>query len=189
MIVMAMMPFLTYAQESSIGLRIGEPFSITYKTFLDDHISLEGLIGRAGVNSGFYYQRAFENNLPNSNAFYYGHNTSNSFSFNLRSAYHEDITDLFNIEQGYLLGYAGLGAQLRSVRVNYSYTDGASPQQVFLRETRNNIDFGPEIFSGGEYYFDELPINVFAEVGLFMELVNRFGHFRLQGAVGVRYIF
>ncbi len=184
-----MMPFLTFAQEASIGIRLGEPLSITYKTFLDDHISIEGLLGRAGVNSVQYYQRSFDNNPPTANAFYSGHSTSNSFSFNLRGAYHENISEDLNIEQGYLLGYAGVGAQLRSVRVNYAYTNPVSSQSGIFRETRTNIDFGPEIFGGGEYYFDELPINVFAEVGLFMEVINRFGHIRLQGALGVRYIF
>jgi hypothetical protein len=108
---------------------------------------------------------------------------------NIRGAYHENFTADFNIEEGYLLGYAGVGAQLRSVRVNYAYTNPVSSQSGIFRETRNNIDFGPEIFGGGEYYFDDLPINVFAEIGLFMEVINRFGHLRLQGALGVRYIF
>ncbi|PRY88925.1 hypothetical protein CLW00_10345 [Mongoliibacter ruber] len=187
--MIVLIPVLTFAQESSVGLRLGEPLSITYKTFLDENFSVEGMIGRAGVNSAQYYRRSFENNRPSSNAFYAGHSTGNVFSINARIAYNEDFTDEFGITEGYLLGYAGVGGQIRSVRVNYAYTDSSiSPTTVF-GENRTNIDFGPEVFGGAEYYFDDLPINVFAEVGLFMELLDRFGHLRLQGAIGVRYIF
>ncbi|WP_026333598.1 MULTISPECIES: hypothetical protein [Rhodonellum] len=185
----AMLPLLTFGQETGIGLRLGEPLSITYKTFIDDVFSIEAMVGSAGANSAQYYQRAFDNNLPAPNAFYSGHSTSNSFSFNLRGAYHEDFTSDLNIESGYLLGYAGAGVQLRSVRVDYAYTNPVSSGAPILRDRRTNIDFGPEIFGGAEYYFDDLPINVFAEIGLFMEVLNRFGHVRLQGAIGARYLF
>ncbi|WP_373520025.1 hypothetical protein [Aquiflexum sp.] len=188
LLAMAFLPLMVFAQEPGIGLRLGEPLSITYKTFLDDQISIEGMIGRGGPNSAQYYRRSFENNRPTSNAFYFGHSTSNSVSFNIRGAYHEDFTSDLGIEVGYLLGYAGVGAQLRSVMVDYSYTD-TSISPNLLRESRRNMDFGPEIFGGAEYYFDELPISVFGEVGLFMELIDRFGHLRFQGALGVRYLF
>ena len=184
----AMLPLFAFAQEPGIGLRFGEPFSITYKTFIDDKISLEGMVGRVGPNSGQYYRRDFDNNRPSPNAFYVGHSTSNSWSINFRGAYHEDFSDDFNIGSGYLLGYAGAGVQLRSVLVDYAFTD-SSISQATLRETRRNMDFGPEAFGGAEYYFDEAPISVFGEVGFFMELLDRFGHFRLQGAIGVRYLF
>ncbi len=188
--MICMLPFFAHAQEDGVGLRLGEPLSITYKKFLDGNFAIEGMFGRAGVNSAQYYQRAFDNNRPTPNAFYAGHSTGSSFSFNLRGAYHEDITDDLNIDQGYFLAYAGAGVQLRSTRVDYSYTDPASsPPGVFFRESRRNIDLGPEIFGGGEYYFDDLPISIFAEIGLFMELIDRFGHLKLQGGIGVRYLF
>lgn len=189
LMILGLIPVMTFAQESSVGLRLGEPLSITYKTFLDENISVEGMFGRAGVNSAQYYRRSFENNRPTANAFYQSHSAGSALSINGRIAYNEDFTDEFGITEGYLLGYAGLGAQLRSVRVDYTYTDTAlSPTNIF-RDNRRNIDFGPEIYGGAEYYFDDLPINVFAEIGLFMELLDRFGHLRLQGAIGVRYIF
>jgi hypothetical protein len=189
LLIIVFFPLLSIAQEDGIGLRLGEPFSITYKKFLDDNIAIEGMFGGAGAFSSQYYQKSFENNRPSPNAFYAGHSTSNILSFNLRGAYHEDFTDDLNIEQGYILGYAGVGAQLRTAQVDYAYTDSSiSPNTVF-RETRTNVDFGPEVFGGAEYYFDDLPMSVFAEMGLFMELLDRFGHLRFQGAIGLRYIF
>jgi hypothetical protein len=189
LLLMTLIPLATFAQESSVGLRLGEPLSITYKTFLDENFSVEGLFGRAGVNSAQYYRRSFENNRPSANAFYSGHSAGSALSLSGRIAYNEDFTDEFGITEGYLLGYAGVGAQIRSVRVDYAYTDTSISPINTLRDSRRNIDFGPEVYGGGEYYFDDLPLNVFAEIGLFMELLDRFGHLRLQGAIGVRYIF
>jgi hypothetical protein len=189
LLIIVFVPFLSFAQEDGIGLRLGEPLSITYKKFLDDNIAIEGMFGAAGANSAQYYQRSFENNRPSANAFYASHSTSNILSFNLRGAYHEDITDDLNIDQGYILGYFGVGAQLRTAQVDYAFTDSSINPNAVFRETRSNIDFGPEVFGGAEYYFDELPMSVFAELGLFMELLDRFGHLRFQGGIGVRYIF
>ncbi|MCF1752763.1 hypothetical protein [Mariniradius sediminis] len=188
LLAICLMPMSLMAQEPGIGLRMGEPFSITYKTFLDDNISIEGMFGSAGPNSASYYRNTFENNRPGPNTFYIGHSTSNRWSMNFRMAYHEDITDMIGIGSGYLLAYAGAGAQLRSVMVDYVYSQGTNPNVTFA-EQRRNMDFGPEGFVGSEYYIEEIPLSVFAEFGLFMELVERFGHFRLQGAIGARYLF
>jgi hypothetical protein len=188
-LLLLLSPLFIQAQESGLGIRLGEPLSITYKHFLDDRISIEGMFGRAGANSVPYYQRSFENRRPNPNAFYAGHTISSPLSVQVRVAMHEDITDYLDINQGYLLGYAGVGAQIRSVNVSYNYTIPSSSNSAIFRDSRKNIDFGPEIFAGTEYYFDELPINIFAEVGLFTELIDRFAHFRLQGGIGIRYIF
>ena len=183
-----LLPVIGFSQEHSIGLRLGEPLSITYKTFLDDNISLEGMIGRAGSNSAMYYRTAFDRNRPSPNSVYNGHSTYNGFSLNVRSAYHEDITAEFDITEGTLVAYGGLGIQLRSIQVDYLYSTLGTPINI-LGETRTNIDLGPEAFVGSEYYFQDLPISVFAEVGLFMELIDRAGHLKLQGGIGVRYMF
>jgi hypothetical protein len=184
------LPLIAFSQEHQVGLRLGEPLSITYKTFIDDRISVEGMVGRAGANSPMYYRNAFDRSRPAPNALYNAHSTYNGFSLNARAAYHEDITGEFDITEGKLWAYGGVGAQLRSVQVDYLYsvptTNGAP---IISSENRTNIDFGPEAFIGSEYYFQDLPIVVFAEVGLFMELVDRPGHLKLQGGIGARYIF
>lgn len=182
-------PVLAFSQERGVGLRVGEPFSITYKDFISDYISIEGMIGSAGVNGSSYYQRDFENNPPESNAFYISHGVKKGLSFNVRSAYHEDFTDSFGITEGYLLAYGGAGIQLRTNRVTYSYTVEQVGNGNLLKDERTNVDFGPEAFIGSEYYFSDLPMNVFAEFGIFMELVDRIGHLKAQGGIGVRYLF
>lgn len=183
-----LIPFLGFAQEDGIGLRLGEPLTITYKKFLDDQFALEAMIGRGSPNSSNYYRRAFDRRPATPNAFYASHAANSGFSLSLRGMLHEDITDDLNIGEGYLLAYAGAGAQLRSIGVSYAYTDPSISTAVF-RDDRTNIDFGAEAFGGAEYYFNDLPISVFAEIGLFMEVLDRFGHLRLQGGIGIRYLF
>ena len=183
------LPLFAYGQEHHLGIRIGEPLSITYKTFLNERFSVEGLIGSAGANSGAYYRRSFENNKPFPAALYNSHSSANGFSINARGAYNEDISAEFDIVQGELYAYAGAGVQLRTVRVDYVYRNGVASSNDILYETRTNIDFGPEAFVGSEYYFEDLPLSVFAEIGLFLEILDRPGHFRLQGGLGARYLF
>lgn len=185
--ILILLPFLGLSQERGVGIRLGEPFSITYKDFLEDYLSYEVMVGSGGINGPNYYQRSFDNNPPNSNAFYLSHSASRGVNLNFRMALHEDITDTFEITEGYLLGYAGAGVQLRTTRVSYVYQPGALAGPV-LGEDRTNLDIGPEVFAGAEYYFDETPFSVFVEVGMFLELIDRI-NFRGQGGIGVRYLF
>lgn len=187
LLLVLLVPFVSFAQERGIGLRLGEPLSITYKDFIDDNISFEGMIGIAGVNGNSYYQKDFESNPPQSNSFYVSNTANSGVSFNFRAAYNEDITDVFNITQGYLLAYGGVGIQMRTTKVSYTYTDGTG--SIPLKDNRTNVDFGPDVFVGSEYYFDDVPISVFAEVGFFLELIDRIGHVKGQGGIGVRYLF
>ncbi len=190
LILFAFLPFLSQAQERSVGLRLGEPFAITFKDFISDEFSFEVMLGSGSVNGNSYYQRDFENNPPNSSAFYISHGAKKGISLNGRMAYNEDITDIFSIEQGYLLGYGGAGVQFRTTQVIYNYsTDNPQNSSPILQEDRTNVDFGPEAFAGAEYYFSDLPLNIFIEAGLFLELLDRVGHIKGQGGIGIRYIF
>lgn len=104
-------------------------------------------------------------------------------------ALHEDITDVFEITQGYLLAYGGAGLQLRTSNVDYTYfQSNPGGPETLRREKRSNFDLGPEVFAGTEYYFDETPISVFVEVGMFLELIDRF-NLKGQGGIGIRYLF
>lgn len=189
-VLFALLPLFSFAQERGIGIRLGEPLSLTYKDFIEDYLSYEVMIGMAGVNSSDYYRKDFENNPPASNSFYQSHSASKGVSINARVALNEDITDVFEITQGYLLGYAGAGVQIRTTQVNYSYFQNiaSSATQPLLTEDRTNFDFGPEAFAGAEYYFDEAPISIFAEVGMFLELIDRV-NIKGQGGIGIRYLF
>lgn len=190
LIILFSIPILGYSQEHHLGIRIGEPLALTYKTYINEQFSLEGMIGRAGANSGQYYRKVFENNRPSPGAIYSSHSAAGSLSLNFRGAYNEDISSEFNISEGALFAYGGAGVQIRSVGVDYYYmAEYPTTSMIPLHEKRTNVDFGAEGFIGSEYFFDGLPMSVFAEVGLFLEILDRPGHVRLQGGIGARYLF
>jgi hypothetical protein len=178
-----------FAQQHQLGLRIGDPYGITYKTPVNDKFSVEGILGRGSQNSSQYYRRTFENSRPVSSARYFGHQVSGAFSLHVRGIYEESFSDDFNISEGDLTVYAGLGLQFRSVNIDYFYTTpNATPNTAEVRESRTNIDFGPEVFLGSAYYLEDLPIGFFIEVGFLTEIVDRL-HLKGQGAIGARYLF
>ena len=186
-----LLPFLGHSQERGIGLRFGDPFSIAYKDFFREYLSYEILVGSGSINSDAYYKKSFNRQPPNPDASVVSLAGSRGVALSFRLAAHTDMTDAFELDQGYLLGYAGLGAQLRTTQVNYKYTE-ISDSIDFLKalqlENRTNGDLGPEAFVGAEYFFDPVPFSVFVEAGVFTELIDR-AHLKGQGGIGIRYLF
>ncbi|GEO21713.1 hypothetical protein [Cyclobacterium qasimii] len=188
-LLLILFSFASYAQQHQLGIRIGDPYGITYKTPVKDKFSFEAILGRGSQNSSQYYRRTFENNRPVSSARYFGHQVSGAFSLHARGIYEESFSDDFNISEGDLTVYAGLGLQFRSVNIDYFYTTpNATPNTPEAIESRTNMDFGPEVLLGTAYYFEDLPISVFLEVGFMTEIVDRL-HLKAQGAIGARYLF
>ncbi|MFO7823140.1 MAG: hypothetical protein R6V72_04320 [Cyclobacterium sp.] len=179
-----------FAQQHQVGLRLGDPYGLSLKTDLNEHYAAEVILGRGSPNSSQYYRRTFDQNKPLSSAIYYGQQVSGAFSLQARLAYEESLNGEFDIAAGNLKGFAGFGVQLRNVAVSYFYhtPNGGENASANLSE-RSDIDFGPEGFVGASYLFEDLPVVLFTELGLFMELMNRIGHLKVQGAIGARYRF
>ena len=190
-LVLLFFPILGTAQERGLGLRLGEPFSISYKDFVKNYFSYEILVGSGSINSPTYYRKSFDRRPPSPGATLVSLEGTRGVALSYRMAFHADFTDSFNLEEGYLLVYSGLGMQLRTAQVSYRYTKTnttMNPQGPFEIETRTNGDVGPEAFLGAEYYFDPVPFSVFVEGGVFMELIDRM-HVKGQGGIGIRYLF
>jgi hypothetical protein len=189
--LLLLLPFLGQAQERGLGLRFGEPFSISYKGLVKDYLSYEILVGSGSINSDTYFQKSFDRRPPSSDARVVSLTGTRGVALSFRMALHADFTNAFRLEEGYLLGYAGLGAQLRTTQVNYRYTQVSNtmnPSLPIQTENRTNGDLGPEAFVGAEYYFDPVPFSVFVEAGVFTELIDR-THLKGQGGIGIRYLF
>jgi len=187
--LLIMVSFSTFAQQHQLGMRLGDPYGITYKTPMSDRFSVEAVLGRGSQNSSQYYKRTFENDRPVSSARYFSHQASGAISVQARGIYEASFTDDFNISKGEFTVYTGLGIQFRSANINYFYnTPNAEPGTAVVTEKRTNIDFGPEVFVGSAYYFEDLPISIFIEAGFLTEIVDRL-HVKAQGAIGVRYLF
>ncbi len=189
--LLLLLPILGQAQERGLGLRFGDPFSIAYKDFFREYLSYEILVGSGSINSDKYFQRSFDLRPPSSDARVVSLTGTRGVALSFRLAAHTDMTDAFELEEGYLLGYAGLGAQFRTTQVNYKYTtisDSIDYLKALQIENRTNGDLGPEAFVGAEYYFDPVPFSVFVEAGVFTELIDR-AHLKGQGGIGIRYLF
>jgi len=172
--------------EHGIGLRLGEPFGITYKRYLSDYKALEFIIGRNyNLGSGFY-RRDFNNTNNFNGLAYVGHTVDVAFAFQARWLSHVDFLD-DHIEG--MKGYYGLGALMGYNRVDYLVDNIEVPGVLLFEETRNNFDLGAEAIAGVEYTLYNFPVSFFGEVSLYTEIADNPFRFRLLGAIGARYNF
>ncbi len=167
-----------------IGLRIGDPVGISYKLYLQGKSAVEFGLGTVSRNShSAYYKDTFKKKDKFDDYIYSDHDVDFTIVLMGRYLIHEAFPA--NVE-GRLDWYYGAGAQLRISKVDYQYFD------EFNRigsENITNIDLGPEAILGMEYELQDYPIVGFGEVSLLMEIVDRPLHFRVFGAVGIRYAF
>ncbi|HRG10810.1 MAG TPA: hypothetical protein PLJ08_19705, partial [Cyclobacteriaceae bacterium] len=90
--------------------------------------------------------------------------------------------------EGKLEWYWGGGAMLKASKIQYRYQNREAPFAP-ARDIINDIDLGPEGIIGLEYTFQDVPLTVFGETSLFMEIADRPATIRGFGALGVRYNF
>jgi len=178
---------ITFAQKQAIGLRIGDPIGITYKRYLPNNRAVEFGIGTAssGWNS-YYYENSFKKASRYDNYDYRGQKVRGTVYFQGRYLFHYNIPIEGMV--GKLDWYWGAGAVLKVATIDYTYQSKTSPFNV-ERDTRTDIDFGPEGIAGMEYTFQDVPLSVFGEISLMLEFVDRPLTFRTFGAVGVRFNF
>ena len=91
----------------------------------------------------------------------------NESAFHLHADYLFHFYDLITVSKGSLPVYLGVGGRFR-----------------FEKRFR----FGVRIPVGLEYLFEDIPLDVFAEIGPIVDLVPATG-FDIGGGIGVRYIF
>ncbi|HTF82795.1 MAG TPA: hypothetical protein VL947_13760 [Cytophagales bacterium] len=191
-----------FAQRSSssnpnlgIGVRLGDPTGLTVKKYMGRN-ALEFNIGRTYMFSGGsrYYNRRFDDwyddwhrNYPHYRELeYVGYSRSVPISMQLHYLFHRDIKEVENLQW-----YWGLGAQLRIQKYKYKYRyklDG-SPYWYYEEEGVTDLDVGVDGVLGVEYRIPTLPVSVFADIDLFMEVADNPFAFWFQGGLGARYNF
>lgn len=176
-----------FAQQQSIGLRIGNPIGITYKRYLPNDRAIEFGIGTSssGWNSN-YYKNSFKDYKRYDNYDYRSHSVSSPVYFQGRYLFQYNIPIEGMV--GKLDWYWGIGAVLKFATVEYVYQNEAPPYDSYI-DNRTDIDFGPEGIAGMEYTFEDIPLTVFGEVSLMLEFADRPLTFRSFGAAGVRFNF
>lgn len=169
-----------------IGLRLGDPSGISVKRYLARQKAVEFSLGRTW---GYNYSNAFYRHSDYNREFYNyeWHHLRSAVSMQGRYLVHKELglSDLPGLEW-----YYGVGAQLRFFNVDYHYRyygsgNGSIPRTDRVTET----DLGLDGIVGLEYSWRDVPLTVFVDLNLFLELIdNPFLPF-LQGGTGVRYYF
>ncbi len=168
----------------SVGLRIGDPFGVTYKQYGRNRTAIEFTLGTTSRNRhGAYYKDKFRN-INDFDRFRYTDHTVD-FTLATQGRYLLHYSFPANVE-GRLDWYWGVGAHLRLSTLEYSYFD-ESERLGF--DERTNFDLGPEGILGMEYELQDYPLVGFGEFSLLGELVDQPLKFRLFAAFGVRYMF
>ena len=170
------------AQHDGIGFRLGTPVGVSYKKYFSNSTkALE--FGFGGLPRGFhqqYYQNSFEKN----NKDYKNHAVEGTLVLQGRLLFQYPLP----VEgvNGAFEWYWGIGAFMKVAKIDYSYSDNSSPNTQ-ESSTETDFDLGPEFPLGMEYTFEDVPLTIFAEASLFVEIVNRPGIPALYGGIGLRY--
>jgi hypothetical protein len=176
--------FGSYAQDRGIGIRLGAPMGITYKKYLPRNKAVE--FGLGTLTNG-WYNHYYENSFNDFDQFegydYVSHRVRSAVYLQGRYLLQNDI----HIEgmMGKLEWYWGIGGVAKFGNVEYNYRFNG----IAGKEVRTDFDFGPEGILGMEYTFEDVPLTIFGEFSLMVEILDRPGIFRGLSGVGVRYNF
>ena len=181
----------TLAQQNKnwgVGLRLGDPVGLSAKKYLSRQRAVEFNLGRTwayNYSNAFYRRDQYNRDFYD----YDWHRVRSSVSLQGRYLIHKDL-GLKEVRG--LDWYYGIGAQLRMFSVDYRYRyypNGGKKNGVTRTERVTHTDIGVDGIVGLEYSWQEVPITVFADVNLFLGLLdNPFLPF-FQGGVGCRYYF
>jgi hypothetical protein len=176
-----------FAQDHGVGLRIGNPISITYKVYLPKDRAVEFGIGTSppGWNSN-YYENSFQHYKRYDNYHYLSHSVNSNIYFQGRYLFQHNIP--IDGMVGKLDWYWGIGAVLKFATVHFAYQNKAYPYDI-VSDNRTDVDLGPEGIAGMEYTFEDIPLTVLGEVSLMLEFADRPFTFRPFAAVGARFNF
>jgi hypothetical protein len=171
------------------GLKFGDPFAITYKYYPTKHWAFDVDFGRSA--SGLYsryYTELFDQVIddPGDTLDYYSHKVKADWVADLKVLYHfagEKISPGLQI-------YTGLGWEFRSLTIQYDYLAQTTPAETKFFETDvNRFTQGIEAVLGIEYSYFKLPISAFMEMEYYVDVMKDPGWRKVQGGVGLRYIF
>jgi len=185
--VMGLFSLTATGQDRSIGLRLGYPLGLSYKAYIQSNHAVEFIIGTApGSWSSNYYKNSFNKYSDFKNFKYQSHDVRSTLYLQGRYQFQYNIP--VDGMEGKLDWYWGAGAVLKFASVQYQYTTNEPPQNPYY-QTVTDVDFGPDFMGGMEYTFEDVPVTLFGEVSVMIELANRPMIFRGFAGVGGRFRF
>lgn len=175
-----------------VGVRMGNPAGLTFKKYLDRERAWEFSFGHAPYYFGYRYR----DHIIRYENFYRYHQYEflrnpvfvSALGFQLHYLIHKDFIpgDFPGLKW-----YYGGGAQLRTLTLDYVYRYkpySNSNWTEYIYDTKTFFALGLDGTIGLEYGFRSVPLSVFTDATLFMELYRR-PFLRGQGGLGVRYNF
>ena len=176
---------LAFAQSPGtvgLGVKIGDPTGLSVK-FYRPSAAIEVVAGRPYYFSGHYrndgyYRDWFYKDKKHKYYRYHYYEASSPVALQVHF-----LKSKATKAAKELKWYLGAGPQFRTYRVNYYYYDD---HNLYRHDRYTNIDLGLDGVFGLEYTFSDMPLSIFADVNLFLELVDEV-NLGLQGGIGVRY--
>ncbi len=175
-----------------IGIKLGDPFALTYKFYPNKSwaFAVDGGKAASGLYNE-YYREAFTTYIPDTleateNIRYLAHKANSDWFLEAKFLYQWDAE---KISKGLQL-YAGLGWQWRSTSLTYDYLyeDGRFESRLGKFD-ESRFTYGPTAILGFEYSYFSLPLSAFIEIEWFTDVLLDPGYQRFQGGVGLRYVF
>lgn len=173
---------------TGIGIKLGDPFALTAKFYFNKHFAIAADFGKsASALYSQYYTKLFDTYVPDptDTISYFTHEVKNDWVGELKFLYHVDAQKL---APG-LRFYGGAGLQARDLVINYQYEVKPPATPDFKTIQRKRSTQGVVGVLGVEYANFSLPISAFMELEYYYDLVKDPGWTKLQGGVGLRYIF
>jgi hypothetical protein len=175
-----------------LGIKLGDPFAITYKYYPNKHWGVVVDFGRSasGLYSRYYSEMFTDYTNPDTidigeSVKYYSHKVKSDWVGELKLLYHIDAE---KVSPG-LQAYAGLGWEFRSLAINYDYQVQNGPENQINSLDRNRFTQGINATIGIEYSYFKLPISAFMELEYYIDVMKDPGWRKLQGGAGLRYVF
>ena len=178
-----------------IGIKLGDPFAITYKYYFNDRFAVAVDFGKA--SSGLYnryFREKFDQyvvtdtfSTSEASIEYYTHKVLSDLIGEVKLLYSFDVSKIAPGLQAYL----GAGWEVKNTKLqyDYTYTESAADPDKFGRFERTRFTMGPQAVAGIEYSYFKIPISAFMELEYFYDVLADPGWSRVEGGVGLRYIF
>lgn len=178
-----------------VGIKLGDPFAITYKFYLSEHFGIALDFGKAasGLYNRYYRERFNEyidvDTAQNGQVSYLTHKAKSDWVGELKFLWHLDAK---GITPGLKI-YFGVGPEIKSTQLEYKYIYSNNVNNGNFNQlgqfNRKRSTFGPQVSLGIEYSYFQIPISAFMEVELFNDVSLDPGWRRFEGGAGLRYIF
>lgn len=153
----------THAQDKlGVGLRVGDPTGVTLKKYSGDK-AFEFVIGRPYYLSGYNHDYFYNHDNRFKGKGYTFERWRAAMSIQFHYLIHKDFPQLKGLKW-----YYGFGAQFRLK----SFFQRSVVNGIVVESRASDYDFGPDGVIGLEYTFEELPISIFLDATLFVEIIN-----------------